>query len=567
MASSTLSPLDMLDLPDAEQYVLRCLNRRPGLTVAEIATATKMPVEEVEPALRQMVERSQVVEQLTDGRRTFSVRFSRLRGGLRHVPANVLAILDEKPDTFLAEAPLTALLTPDERETLLDKSVARQLMPNEVVIWQGDRFKQMGLVRMGLLKQSRLQKGQAGQATEYLRRADWFGLGETLSEYPALDTYTAVTESEILVWPVEEFTNFLRQSSRLSLALNRLLSQQLHQCQNQRVHGAGRLWVVEAVEAQAGATTFAVNLALLVSRNGGSNGQRNRVVLCNLHDDGQAMLRMLGMDTRAAAAALPGQNTYLEHPGGLQILLKAAQPNYPPQAQLDIFLTELQSRFDTIICDSGCRTDDEMILRLRGQAERLITLTRQADGVENGRARWSQLQPYARPAQKRLLAYNRSQSNGVVPDAAFHLILPYDPDSSALAAAAGQPIIEAAAGRPLAQAFHETYRRLSLNHTVAVFVPSTLDVDQSVSNEAQVQAALSFFGSLFGGATSSDAEGVWQSEDSGLVVERVTIVRTFVSKKALDQHLDDVIKFATGLKKEMKQEAVALDVDNQLILV
>ena len=52
-----------------------------------------------------------------------------------------------------------------------------------------------------------------------------------------------------------------------------------------------------------------------------------------------------------------------------------------------------------------------------------------------------------------------------------------------------------------------------------------------------------------------------------MVVEEVTIVRTFVSQQALERNLDSVIGYATELKLTMKQEAVAVDIDNQLLLV
>lgn len=565
--ASSLSPLDMLDMPDVEQYILRCLNRRPGLTAAEIATATKLPMGEVEPVLRRMISRSQVVEQLQEEKRTFSVRFSRLQGRLRGMPAGIMAILGEKPDTFLAEVALTASLTPEERESLLAKSTTRQLITNEVLVWQGDPFQYVGLPRMGLLKKWRLQKGQQSWVVDYVRRAEWFGLGEVLSEQPSLDTLTAVTDSELLLWPAAEFMAFLHNNTHLSQAVNRLLSQQLYQCQSQRVHGAGRVWAIEGVEEQAGATTLAVNLALLGLQNGNNNGQRSRVVLWNASDSGQDMLHMLGMDPHALTTALPDQNTILEHPSGIHVLIKTADATYPPQVQLDIFLTDLQGRYDYVICDTGNRADDELILRLRGQAERLITVTRQPDGAGSGRMRWNAIQPYSRPTQKRILTLNRPSANGHSPDPAFQLVLPYDPESTTTARQAGRPVAEVAAAGPLGRAFLEAYRRLSLDHSIGIFVPSTMDVNQAVSNEAQVQATLSFLGSLFGGATSSEAEGVWQSEDQELVVEQVTIVKTFVSRKALEKHLDEVIKFAARLKTEMRQEAVAIDVDNQLILV
>ena len=567
-SSSSLSPLDMLDMPDAEQYILRCLNRRPGLTAAEIALATKLPINEVESTLTRMVNRAQLVEQLQDEKRTFSVRFSRLQGRLRGMPSSIMSILEEKPDTFLAEVPLTSSLSPDERENLLARSTTRRLIPNEVFMWQGDRFSYVGLPRMGLLKKSRLQKGKHSRVVDYVRRAEWFGLGEMLSGQPSLDTLTAVTDTELLLWPADEFVAFLNNSARLSQSVNRLLSDQLYQCQSQRVHGTGRLWVIEGTDRQVGATSLAVNLALLGGQNGGGgNGHRSRVVLWNAGSSGQDILRMLGMDAHALSTALPDQNTVLEHPSGIHVLIKTAKATYPPQVQLDIFLTDLLGRYDYVICDTGSSNDEEILLRLRGHAERLITVTRQETHVDDVKARWNTIQPYSRPTQKRILALNQFSPNGHSPDPAFQLVLPYDPESANLAHQIGQPVVEAAIDGPLARSFVETYRRLSLDHSIGIFVPSTMDVNQSISNESQVQATLSFLGTLFGGATRSEAEGVWQSEEQELVIEQVTIVKTFVSQKALEKHLDEVIKFATRLKAEMKQEAVAIDVDNQLILV
>jgi hypothetical protein len=566
--SLSLSPLDMLDMSDAEQYILRCLNRQPGLTAAEIAKSTRLPIEEIEPALRDMVGRAQLVEQLQDGKRVFSVRFGRLQGRMLHLPSHLLDILKEDPDTFLEEASLTSLLSPKEREALLARSITRHVLPNEVIVWQGDRFKQVGLVRMGLMKKSRIKRGQRkqAQAVEYVRRLEWFGLSEVLSEYSSLDTYTAVTDSELLVWPIEEFMKLLEGNPRFSIAIGRLLSQQLQQCQNQRVHGAGRLWVIESLEKGAGATTLAANLALLVARNSSSNGSRPRVVLWSVHNDTESVLKMIGA-TEESSTVMRGQTNIIEHDSGVDLLVKTEQGSYPPQVQLDITLTDLQNRYDYIICDTGHTADDELVLRLRGLAEPLITLTRQPDGASSGINRWNTFQAYAKPAQKRFLALSQAAQNGIEVDPAFHLVLPYDPETVQAAEAKNWPVIDARPEGLLSQALQEVYRRLSLNHSIGIFVPSTMSVDQNVDNQAQVQAALSFLGGLFGGATSSNAEGVWQSTDGNLVVEQVTIVKTFVSKKALEQYLDDVIGFATQLKKDMRQEAVAIDVDNQLILV
>ena len=154
-----------------------------------------------------------------------------------------------------------------------------------------------------------------------------------------------------------------------------------------------------------------------------------------------------------------------------------------------------------------------------------------------------------------MLLLNRARIPLSAVDPAFHLAIGEDID----------PITQQAG--PSDAALQELLRRLSLTHSIGIFIPSPLDVNSAVDNSVQVKATLAFLGSIFGGATSSEADGVWRSEDSGLVTEQVTIVRTFVSKQALEAHLDSVLSFATVLKRDMRQEAVALDVDNQLLLV
>jgi hypothetical protein len=250
---------------------------------------------------------------------------------------------------------------------------------------------------------------------------------------------------------------------------------------------------------------------------------------------------------------------------GLETLTHITRNSYSPQVQLDILLADLFARYEYIICDTGSDATQELRLRLRGQAHTLITLTKDSDDAEAGIHRWQALQSYSSPGQKRVLALNGSTKLATSVDARFNLLIPRDEAVVDTAVSLDKTPITTAPDSPLVQALLEVYRRLSLNHTLALFVPSTLDISQITDNSAQVQSTLSFLGNLFGGATSSNAEGAWRSEESGLVTEQVTIVRTFVSKKALDTHLDDVLSFAAGLKRSMKQEAVAISVDHQLI--
>lgn len=561
-----LFALDLLSMSDTDQQVLRCLSRQPGQTIDEIGSATDIPIEELEDVLSQMVSASRLVEQLKDGKRIFSVRFGRAETNVRNMPSSLMAIFELPPDTFLAEVPLTANLSPDEREELLSKSTTRKLLPDEILIWQGKKHEYVGLVRQGLLKKVRLQgRQQAKRTMGYVHRSEWFGLFSVLSDIANTDTCMAVTETELILWPVQEFLDFISASLPFSQALNRMLSRELQQCRSIQREGTGKVWAIESVNKQAGGTSLAANLAMLAANNGLDEVGSKRVVLWTVEGDSKDTRTALGLMSKVSTPTIRGQEKLIKHPAGFDILLQAENSNFAPQVQLDIWLNNLQIQYDYVICDVGVRSD-EISLRLRAQATTLITVTQKPDDAKKAAQLWERLQPYNRPGQRRLLAYNRGDLS-LPCDPAYHLVIPEDEASMQKALEEGLPVVEAVPDSPLSLAYREVYRRLSLNHSIGIFIPSTIDVDQAIDNSSQVQAALAFFGNIFGGATRNEVEGCWRSEDNDLVVEQVTIVRTFITKKAMEKHLDDVIAFATQLKQEMKQEAVAIDVDNQLILI
>lgn len=108
---------------------------------------------------------------------------------------------------------------------------------------------------------------------------------------------------------------------------------------------------------------------------------------------------------------------------------------------------------------------------------------------------------------------------------------------------------------------------ITLRHKVTLYVPSTIETDQKVNNAVYVDKAAALFSEAFGGATSSPAVGYWSSPVAGLVKENTTIVFAFADEEALQNRLDDVVTFCDWLKEEMKQEAVALEVDGVMYLI
>lgn len=105
--------------------------------------------------------------------------------------------------------------------------------------------------------------------------------------------------------------------------------------------------------------------------------------------------------------------------------------------------------------------------------------------------------------------------------------------------------------------------KYDLDCKVAIYVPSTINVNEKIDNSEYVISVIRELSSMFGGATASDAVGGWVSESGETVIERVKIVYSFCSSEQLNERFDDVYEICQRIKREMNQEAVTLEVNGQ----
>jgi hypothetical protein len=109
--------------------------------------------------------------------------------------------------------------------------------------------------------------------------------------------------------------------------------------------------------------------------------------------------------------------------------------------------------------------------------------------------------------------------------------------------------------------------RLDRNHLVAVYVPTTVDVDQAADTSAHVERTLALLGERFGGAFSTMAHGVWRGGQAMLIGEAVHRVQAYATEAMLHQFLPELVAHVRTLKAELRQEAVALEIDGHLLLI
>lgn len=109
--------------------------------------------------------------------------------------------------------------------------------------------------------------------------------------------------------------------------------------------------------------------------------------------------------------------------------------------------------------------------------------------------------------------------------------------------------------------------KFDLDCKFAVYVPSTTDVNEPCDNSEMVKYVMIELSKMFGGATASRANGGWCTGSGRIVLEPVTIVYAFCTSEQALEHFADVFAICEKIKRDMGQEAVTLEYNNQVKFV
>lgn len=108
---------------------------------------------------------------------------------------------------------------------------------------------------------------------------------------------------------------------------------------------------------------------------------------------------------------------------------------------------------------------------------------------------------------------------------------------------------------------------IPLKHKVTIYIPGTNGVSTLADNGEHVKSAAALLSRLYGGATATENLGFWTSPSEGLVTEKITTVYSYASALDDNGELTQVLQFCESLKKALAQEAISLEVDNELYFI
>lgn len=106
-----------------------------------------------------------------------------------------------------------------------------------------------------------------------------------------------------------------------------------------------------------------------------------------------------------------------------------------------------------------------------------------------------------------------------------------------------------------------------LSSKVAVIVPATFNINEEIDNTPYTDQVATLMSECFGGATATQTLGYWKSPTAGLVKEKSTTVFAYCSESDLQNNIDKVIDLCEILKNEMKQDAMALEINGEMYFI
>lgn len=106
-----------------------------------------------------------------------------------------------------------------------------------------------------------------------------------------------------------------------------------------------------------------------------------------------------------------------------------------------------------------------------------------------------------------------------------------------------------------------------LSSKVTVYVPSTINVNEQIDNTEYVDRLASLLSQCFGGSTSTPALGYWLSDTQGLIKEKTTMVFAYCKDQDLEEKIDIIITACENLKIELKQEAIAMEINGEMYFI
>lgn len=105
-----------------------------------------------------------------------------------------------------------------------------------------------------------------------------------------------------------------------------------------------------------------------------------------------------------------------------------------------------------------------------------------------------------------------------------------------------------------------------ISEYVAIYVPSTVDVDTPIKNDSFAEVVMKTLSTMCGGCTAYNTIGSWVDDSGKLVTEEVTVCKAYCDVVTGDI-AENTIKLASWLKRAMTQACISVEYNGNLMFV
>jgi CRP-like cAMP-binding protein len=449
---------------------------------------------------------------------------------------------------ILATSPLFEGLTHAELSQVASKASVQYYQAGDMIVWQGQPSAAVFVIVRGIASVTRLAPGKQTSTLAYLMPGQSFGEVGILENQPRSANVAALTDMEVLAFERRDFLDILHCYPAVAIGLASILGMYLADANRRHQHGASesRLILLFGLGVDTAIDGLGHLLATTLGRN------LAQPTAYTAYPTPARLATALGAETM--------QGTY-HHPTGYDIVFPDQDDSFPTMVRTTLLLDQLLGQYRNAIIGLPDMFDATSMVLLEHAAHVVLVVP----PTEAGLRRLRQL-------RADLTRYTASGRTGVSVIAVRGRRAPQEPrvfDAADYELPSLAPFAAARSSVPkaVAQVIETLIGRIDRSHQLVLYIPTTLAVDQTFDTTAYVERTLTFLGARFGGATSKQASGVWRSEMAGLVAETVYLVQTYATEADLMMHLDAVVAFIKELKHELGQEAMALEVDQKLILI
>ena len=454
---------------------------------------------------------------------------------------NETAIFKELPDEVLIK--------------LAHKAGLQAYKPEEVVVYEGEPSDRLFIIINGIVTVKKVIQNKPDKIFAYLLPGSTFGEVGILENKTRSATVSAMTDVEVLVFDREYFLSIMHDHPSVAIGLAKLLGHYLTESNKRLARGDKEKKVVLVFD-------------LFNTHGAAELGKRLAIRLKKGNDKSTIYAEYPFKGTLSSELDLSQVNSNVYHHGsGLDILLEKDRSESSKSTKMALMVDNLLNSYENLIIYLN-RNFDEDLTQIIENVNQIIVV---GSAEKNHWQAISDLHKKIKSEVKGnntkiftiLINTENDQDFNVYPPPDFNVVFSNETTNYQLWSEENSNL----ASESFNEAVETFVDRLQRNNHIGIFIPTTFDVNQYVDTTPYIDRTLSFLGQRFGGATSEEAKGIWNSEEIGLVGEKLFKVHTYATSRDLKKYLDEVVDYVREVKAELKQEAMAMEINQKLTLI